>query len=291
MDTARLRSFITAAEAGSLSQAATRLRLPLSTISRHIAELERELGASLLERTGRGVRVSTGGERYLTRARAALRELALGLDEVRDPDADATPHLRLSAAPDLSTHVLPGVLAALIGRHPALRIDCRAEVRRVSLVEEPYDAAIRMGVLEPSDLLATRLGAVTPCLCGPPDWRGRPLADIDELIGVTGVRRRLGLRVRGEAVVFQPRVMISTGSFGEAAELAVRLGRAVAVPSFVAAPHIASGALVRLAPEAEAPQIDMSLVRPASLRGSPVLAELARLLTAALAEAERVVAS
>jgi DNA-binding transcriptional LysR family regulator len=289
MDTARLRSFIAAAEAGSLSQAAARMRLPLSTISRHVAELERELGATLLERTGRGVRVSTSGERYLTRARAALRELALGLDEVRD--ADATPHLRLSAAPDVSTHVLPGVLTALIVRHPALRIDCRADVRRVSLVEEPYDAAIRIGPLEPSDLLATRLGAVTPCLCGPPAWRGRPLADIDELIGVAGVKRRLGMRVRGEAVVFQPRVLVSTASFGEAAELAVRLGRAIMVPSFVAAPHIASGALVRLAPEAEVPQIDVSLVRPASLRGSPVLAELARLLTDALAAAERIVAS
>lgn len=290
MDTARLRSFITAAEAGSLSQAAARLRVPLSTISRHIAELERELGATLLERTGRGVRVSTGGERYLARARAALRELQLGLDEVRDPNADATPHLRLSAAPDLSTHVLPGVLAALIGRHPTLRIDCRADVRRVSLIEEPYDAAIRMGALEPSDLLATLLGGVTPCLCGPPAWRGRPLADIDELVGVAGGRRRLSLRVHGATVDFQPRVSISTGTFGEAADLAVRLGRAVVVPSFVAAPQIASGALVRLAPDADIPQIDMSLVRPSSLRGSPVLAELAHLLSDAIAEAERVVA-
>lgn len=290
MDTVRLRSFIAAAEAGSLSRAGSRLGLPLSTVSRHVVELERSLGATLLDRTGRGVRLTEGGERYLARARAALRELQLGEDEVREPEGGPGPRLRLSVAPDLATHLLPDVLAALIGLHPELRVDSRSDIRRVSLAEEPYDAAVRLGPLEPSDLLATRLGAVTPCLCGPPSWRGRTLAEVDELIGVGGVAARLRVTVGGVEVRLQARVRVSTGTFGEAVQLAIRLGRAVAVPSFVAARWISAGALVRIAPEAQISPIELHLVRKASLRGSPVVADLARLLTSALAEVERVVA-
>lgn len=288
MNTSALASFVAAADTGSLSRAAARLGRQLSGISRHVAELETELGARLFERTGRGVRLTAPGQRFLERARQVLRELELARAEAKEGGHVEPPLFRISAPPDLAQHLLPGVLAELATRNPTLSLHCRSDVRRVSLVEESYDAVIRLGPLAPSDLLLRKLGAVTMRLYAPPGLgpaNGRALAT-RELAVVEGLPESLPAREGRRAFRLTLAGRVRVSSFGEAAELAALTGRVVLLPSFSAVPFVFSGRLVALPRFSFAP-VPMSLLRTPRHRGSQVLDELAQLLTRALAEAER----
>ncbi len=278
--------------AGSLSRAAERLGAQLSTVSRQITDLEASLGVPLFVRTGRGVVPTAPGERFLERARHVLRELETAAAEVRETTAPEVKELRLSAPPDLSHRILPAALAELVRRHPRLSIEARTDTRRVSLVEEAYDAVLRLGPLEPSELVARRLGIVTPVLCAGP---GVAVASVRELsrlehVLVAGMRSELSGTVRGRAMRLRCEGPIRMSTFGEAAELAASSGRVVLVPSFVAAPMITSGRLHRIVPELSFGPVDVHLLRTPRHRRSAVLQDLGDLVAAALDEAERRVA-
>jgi DNA-binding transcriptional LysR family regulator len=289
MDTARITSFVAAADAGSLSRAAERLGQQLSGVSRHISELEADLGVRLFDRTGRGVRLTAAGERFLERGKQVLREVELARAEARGEDARELSLLRLSAPPDLSQHVLPGVLASLSERFPTLSIQARGDVRRVSLVEESYDAVIRLGPLTPSDLLARKVGAVSMRVYAAP---GRGLSRMEDLaarefVRVEGVPPELTVRDRGRPVKLSLKGRVQVSSFWEAAEVAARTGRLVMLPSFCALPFIMSGKLTAAARWLTFHSIDAHVLRAPRHRGSLVLDALTEGLVGALAEFER----
>lgn len=289
METDRIASFVATADTGVLSRAAERLGLKVSTVSRHVSELEAELGVSLFHRTGRGVRLTPSGERFLERGRQVLKELDLARAEARGTFVeDAT--LRLSSPPDLAQHLFPPVLAELSRRFPRLSLHSRSDVRRVSLVEESYDAAVRLGPLTPSDLLARRLGTLTPRLYAPP---GRGVATLEELaqrefVLVDGPSsQETHARDRGRPVTFTPRGRVRVASFSQAGDVAARLGALVILPSFTARPFLAAGSLSGAARWLTFRPIEVHLLRTARHRGNPALDQLAELLAAALEQAER----
>jgi DNA-binding transcriptional LysR family regulator len=288
MDTDKLGAFVAAAEAGSLTRGAQRLGVQLSTLSRQVADLEREVGVALLVRTGRGVRPTPAGAGFLDRARRVLQELDLAAAEARGTPV-AESELRLSSPPDLARHLLPGVIVAVHRRHPGLRIESRAEVRRVAVLEEAYDAVIRMGRPDPSDLLAHRLRDVSFGAWVPPgvDCASPDALSALEHVPVDGMRGEFPARHGGADVRIRCDGPIRVATFGEAAEVAARSGRAALLPSFVAAAHAAAGRLVPALPDLVFPTVPVSLLRPRRHRRWPVLADLAEEVDAALAEAER----
>lgn len=278
MDTDRIVSFIAAADAGSLSRAARRLGLPLSSVSRRIADLESELGSKLLERTGRGVRLSPAGDRFMVRARAVLQQLELARAEVRSGGASTTP-LRLSVPPDFGLCVMPPVLAALAARFPLAAIHVRGDVRRVSLAEESFDASVRLGKLALSELIATRIGMVSLGVYAAP---GRPVGSVDELATRESVLVDLAptevpAQERGRTVKLRVNGRLKTGTFLEAAELASVSDRVALLPSFVAASYVDAGRLERVGPWKFTP-VPIHLLRTPRHRGSPVLDAMAKLL-------------
>jgi DNA-binding transcriptional LysR family regulator len=293
VDTSKLTALVAAAESGSLSRAAIRLGAQLSTVSRQIADLESTLGAPLLVRTGRGVRPTAEGERFVERARVILRELDMASAEVRGA---ANPHLsllRLSAPPDLSQHLLPAVLVELAARHPALGIEARTDVRRVSLLEEEYDAAIRLGTPRESDLVARVLGTVSLLVCASDEVAAtlRTVRDLEraEHVTVASVPAELVGTLRGRPVRLRHAGRMSVASFLEAAEVAARSNRVAVLPSFTAAPHLRAGRLVHVIRGLTLPKITVHLLHPQRHRGSPVLRDLGDLVAKALAETERFV--
>lgn len=288
MDTSRIASFVATAEAGSLSRGAQRLDQQLSTVSRHVADLELELGAKLFERTGRGVKLTPAGAQFLERGRSILREVELARAEAKGVKAKEPSSLRFSAPPDLALAVLPPVLLALGERHPELVIHARSEVRRVSVVEEAYDAVVRLGALTPSDLIPTRLGALSLAVYASP---GHELAKLSELSQrqvalVEGVPREVPAVVRGRKVKVSFNGRMHVGSMIEAGELAARSDQLVVLPSMVARAFVASGRLVPAAPWLGLPTVQVHLLRTPQHRGSKVMDDLAELLIGALSESE-----
>lgn len=292
MDTDQLAAFVAAAEAGSLSRAAERRRAQLSTVSRQVSDLEATLGASLFVRTGRGVRLTPAGERFLERARHVLRELEAATAEARAQAAPALSELRLSAPPDLAHRLLPGVLARLLARHPALAVEVRVDTRRVGVLEERYDAVVRLGPLEPSELLARRLGAISLVPCGPP---GLDLPTVEAFeaadhVLVVGMRGELPGARDGTPTRVRVKGRVRVATFSEAADLAVASGLSVVLPSTTAASYLADGRLRRLLPALSLGAAETHLLRSPRLRGAIVLAELGDMLAERIAEAETTVA-
>jgi DNA-binding transcriptional LysR family regulator len=174
--------FVTAIEAGSLSGASRRLDMPLATVSRKVAELESDLGTRLLNRTSRRLIPTDAGRSYAVACKHIL-------DDVRDAERIAVgefvaPRGNLSITAPIvfgRLHVLPIVLDFL-KVYPDVDIRLVLTDSVVDLQEERIDAAIRIGELPDSSLVAMRVGTVGHVVCGSPAYfaaRAAPRAPAD----------------------------------------------------------------------------------------------------------------
>jgi DNA-binding transcriptional LysR family regulator len=187
--------FARVAELGSFSRAAERLGLPKSTVSRRLTALEQRMGERLLLRTTRRQTVTEFGLQLLEHARQVVAEVAAvgALREQRK--AAPSGRLRVSMPSDFANLLLVDSLAAFMALHPAISLELDLSPRRVDLLGEGFDVAIRMGDL-PDDalLVASKLAVFTHGLYASPGYlaeHGDPLTP-DDLARHTAVRLMRG---------------------------------------------------------------------------------------------------
>ncbi len=172
-------------ELGSFSRAAERLGLPKSTVSRRITALEEHLGERLLLRTTRRLAITEFGQQLLEHARQVAAEVdaVTALKEYRQ--AQPSGRLRVSMPSDFANLMLSDMLAAFVALHPAIALELDLSPRRVDLLGENFDLAVRMGELSDDALLAARKVAVLPSgLYAAPGYlaqRGEPVTPDDLL--------------------------------------------------------------------------------------------------------------
>lgn len=154
--------FAHVAEAGSFSRAAERIGLPKSTVSRRIALLEDRLGERLMLRTTRRLTLTELGEHLLAHARQVVDEVDAVRALAEHRQAQPTGRLRVSMPGDFATLLLSGMLAAYIARHSAVTLELDLSPRRVDLLGEGFDIAVRTGKLPDDALLAARRLALFP---------------------------------------------------------------------------------------------------------------------------------
>ncbi len=159
-DWALVRSFLAVLEAGSLMGAARRLQARQPTLSRHVAELEAQLGTPLFERTGRGV-VPTAAALAIADAARQMQEGAeqLGRTLLRARDA-TTGTVRISTSEVAATWLLPPVLAALHEAEPGIQVELVASNALSNLLRREADIAVRMVRPAQTSLIARKLGEV-----------------------------------------------------------------------------------------------------------------------------------
>jgi len=155
-----LRSFLAIHRAGSMAAAARSLGAQQSTLSRHLAELEAQLGAPLFERTGRGLHATAAAHtvaRYAQDMEALAHQMALSLTA---QSAALRGTVRVSASEIFAAHVLPPIVSDLVARHPGLEIELVATDEVPSLLHRATDIALRFS--RPTDLnvVARQVGAV-----------------------------------------------------------------------------------------------------------------------------------
>jgi DNA-binding transcriptional LysR family regulator len=144
-------------EANSFSEAARRLNMPVSSVSRRIAELEKLLGVSLLERSTRGLRLTEVGAGMLEYARRSA-ELSDAVDSVASEQlSDVSGVLRLSAPPSISDTLLSPLVSAFQAAHPNVRVQILVTDRFVDHIAEGVDLVFRVGALKDSTLVARRV--------------------------------------------------------------------------------------------------------------------------------------
>lgn len=241
----QLAVFVAVAETGSFSKAAARLGVSKGTVSRIIARLEDQLGAEILHRNTHRVALSTAGAELLDRTAGPLAALQEAISEISDRDAEPSGELRIAAPHDFGLITLSALLGEFLLRYPRIRADVRLANDKADLVAGGFDVAFRVAIGQQQDstLTVRRLaGGAATCFASPGylERRGRPasLGDPSHAWLVHRAMRELFAFPEGAAPT------VTSDDFLFLREL-LRVGAGVGLlPSFVAAPLVAGGALV-----------------------------------------------
>jgi DNA-binding transcriptional LysR family regulator len=273
-----LRVFVTVAELRGFAPAARALGYSPPAVTRAIGALEQRIGAQLVQRTTRSVRLTDVGQRYFEDCRRILGELA-------DADAEAggafrSPQGQLAlTAPSLfgRMHIAP-VLLDFLADHPEVSARCFFVDRIVNLHDEGYDVAVRIAHLPDSGLTALQVGTMRRVVVASPGYlaaHGTPLqpADLEkhDAIGFSSSGGPSdawsfyppGRKQRGDRVLVTPRMPLSCNA-GEVAIAAAVRGRGLTrALSYQVAADIAAGRLQVVLAEHEPAPIPVHLVHAA----------------------------
>lgn len=263
---------------GSLAAAGRKLRRSPPAVTRALAVLEDRVGARLLERTTRRSRPTEAGKRLADQARQVLAGYG---EAVREAAAAPVRGVLRVTAPLVfgRRHVTP-IVASFLDAYPGIRIELVLNDRNLHLIDDGLDVALRIGALADSSLVVRRVGEVRRVLVASPSYlAARPAlhepGDLarHDVIFTSGSGRSGALEWRfagaphDVAVRLVPRLIVNEV---DAMLLAVRAGRGIGRPlSYQVADDLASGALVRLLPDAEPPPLPVQLVVASARHLSP----------------------
>ncbi|WP_116368230.1 LysR family transcriptional regulator [Parahaliea mediterranea] len=263
--------FVKVVEAGSFTEAARRLGIPVSTVSNRVARLEKDLQATLLRRTTRRMHLTEAGQVYFDHAAAGLDYLLAAREALSEVSTAPVGRLRVSAPVDVGDHILAAIVRLMREQHPKVDLEFVLTNRYVDLVAEGIDVAIRTGRLKDSSLIAKRVGMARWVLFASRDY----LASCTHTLkSPEGLRRHRCLQftpmgkgawtfTNGEASVTVPlsgSVMVNDVGVIHAMLLK---GEGVALlPTYLCRGKAASDAIVPVLPEWTASEDPISMVFP-----------------------------
>ena len=266
MDLNATRMFVGAVQAGSLSAAAARLNLPLPTISRRIRQLELHLKVQLLERSPKGITLTDAGARLYEHASRGLEALAEGAEAVRSDQARLKGRLRLSIPPSMEPWW--ELLAAFQQQFPDIRLSVFSTERRVDLIQDGIDVALRVGAIVDESMVASRVASYRHVLVASPSLLTRLGAPrtADGLhrypcaVWSPGSGAQSSWKL-GE-FAFAPDAVLSTNDYLHLRSWALRGEAVTELPPFLARDALARGELVRVLPSLKLPEVSINLLYP-----------------------------
>ena len=165
-----IQAFIAVVDAGSFTAAAERLNSAKSAVSRRVSALEERLGVQLLRRTTRVLNVTDTGRSFYERGGRILADLEEAEAAVQQEHGELRGTLRVALPLSFGVRHMGGPIAAFGKLHPKLEFDLDLNDRRVDLIEDNIDVAIRIGQLADSSLIARRLFDVRAVVCASPHY-------------------------------------------------------------------------------------------------------------------------
>jgi DNA-binding transcriptional LysR family regulator len=276
MDLNLVSTFVRVGELGSFTAAARALGLPTSSVSRKVSALEGALDVRLIQRSTRKLILTEAGRAYFERARASLAGLADATASVADMSHEVAGVIRFTAPPD-NAGLLAGFLAEFLARYPKVRLDVVLTARRVDLVAEGIDLALRGGRLGDSSLIVRRIGSGDLALYGAASYfkragTPRTLAELARhrfvLYGGPEVRRTLALTGPDgeETVAIDGPLVVDDMIFaGDAVAAGIGIGvlpRVLAERRSPRSRAVMGPPLVRVLPDYRMSGADLSIVSP-----------------------------
>lgn len=272
-DIEALSDFVAVAEAGGVTAGAHRRGQPKQTVSRRLMALERDLGVRLFDRSTRSLRLTEEGALLLARARPVIEELRDIGSLLADRSTGVRGTLRVSAPVLLGQSLMGALAARVLAAHPDLLLRIELSDRRVDLIEDGYDAAIRVGESDEAGLIGRRLALADTVLVASPEWvawhgpidRPQDLAEVACVL--FGPARsvttwRLSPADGGEATTMAVTGRLSCDSLRLCLDAAVASAGVASVPAFIARPLIASGQLARVLPGWTTGRVAIRIVHP-----------------------------
>ena len=269
-DLTDLKAFLRIAELGSISGAARALRMPKSSVSRALVRLEEAIGAVLIERSTRHLRLTEAGLLLQRHARRILDDVGDAENAIGGLVGHPQGDLRVSVPFTFAAGPLARALPKFLSRYPDVRVLLTIDNRIIDLLNEEYDVAIRIGPLPDSELISRRLTTLALWPCASPGYLTRhpPITQPDDLakhviIGHSSIKEVWPFRSTGGA---RREVEIETRTVAPEPDVVRTLLLADAgigiLPDFHAASAIAAGDLKRVLPEYEHRSVDVHALYP-----------------------------
>ena len=245
-------AFSKVASLGSYAEAGRQMGLTRSAVSKGVLELERILGARLLDRTTRRVSVTEAGRAYLERCLsilAQIEETELQVSRLHDEPKGT---LKLNAPMSFGVRQLAPAIGAFMAAYPDVKAEITLNDRFVDPIEEGFDLTIRIAELQDSSLIARKLGPARRVLAASPDYLGEhgwPETP-DDLArhrclnyGATTIAQRWSLR-HGDKLVAAPINSTLCANNGDVLREAALAGRGIAnLPTFLLGEDLLEGRL------------------------------------------------
>lgn len=174
---ASMKIFVAVVEAGSFVAAANRLDISRAMTSKYVLMLEDHLGTRLLNRTTRRLSLTEPGTRFYERSVQILADIAEAEQVAGHMAAEPRGVLKVTMPLSYGLHCLGPIIAEYVSRYPKVKLDLSLNDRKIDLVEEGFDVAVRIGKLPESGLIARKLGAIQSVVVGAPAYlaqRGIP---------------------------------------------------------------------------------------------------------------------
>lgn len=247
-----MRAFVKVVAAGSYSEAARRLGLTRSAVSKAVAELEQDLGARLLDRTTRRLSPTEAGSTYYDRCLTILAQIEESENEISRLHDQPRGLLRVNGPMSFGTLYLGAAVADFMAAFPDLRVELTLTDRFIDPLAEGVDLTIRIGLLGDSSLIARRIAPARRVLVASPDYlraHGAPVTPEDLShhrcleYGPRTAAPRWRLTRSGESI-FVPLTCCLSSNNGEVLRVAALRGLGVAqLPTFIVGPDLCAGRL------------------------------------------------
>jgi DNA-binding transcriptional LysR family regulator len=283
-----METFLAVAEAGSVSGAGRRLNISKSVVSERLKELERSLGAHLVQRTTRKLVVTSEGFAFLERARRILREADEARSEIAERRGSLAGPLRISAPVSFGTLHLGRALYPFLLANPGIQLTLDLDDRFVDVAAGGYDAVIRHGKVADARVIARRIAASQRHLVASPAYLKRngvprDVADLEGHAAILYANRDSDWRFKvgkGHVVVRPSRYLhVNNGLIMRDAAVA-GLGITL-LPAFLIGPEVAKGSLKIVDVGGVPESADIFVAYPAA-RASAKVRAMVEVLKAAL---------
>lgn len=271
VDLESLETFATAVRTGSFAAAARVLGLTPAMVGRRIQALETSYGARLIERTTRAQRLTESGEAFLARAEAVL-DAARELDEsMRSAPGLLEGRIRMTGPATLGVFSLSAIAARFQAAHPAVTVEMILSDRRMDLISEGFDFAVRVGELQNSAMIARQVGTYRLVLCTTPAFiaaHGMPHSPAELATARCLINLNMSPRNRWPFIKDGKREVAEvTGGLqidnGEALRAALLTDAGIAyMPLELVQGDLAAGRLVRLLPDWQTMTLPIQIVHP-----------------------------
>ncbi|MDF2998780.1 MAG: transcriptional regulator, LysR family [Xanthobacteraceae bacterium] len=276
-----LRAFVRTVERGSVTAAARDLAVSQPAVTKHLRNLERHVGARLLERSTRIVRPTPQGQALYEASSPALASIDSALEGVRRDMGAIEGPLRIHAPACLGAKRLHPIVMAFQAEHPAVNIELVLDNRNVDLVYENFDLAVKYGRPEGQELVIRRLGLVRRILVASPEFLARvgPVDSLERLCAIDIVttpavvspRDMLVLHRAGEAIEVPVRAVLRTNAAEVIAQTLLGGYAAGPVQLLFVTEDLAAGRLVRILPDYEVKPSEAFLAYPSVRYMRPVV--------------------
>ena len=292
---ANMKAFATVAKGGSFARAGQQMQLATSVVSKRVKDLEEHLGILLLQRTTRRVSLTEAGYNYLEQVQRILDELEEVEESIRSQSQRAVGEIKIGAPLSFTVGKLGPIFSEFLNLYPEVKIKTFLSDKKIDLIAEGYDIAIRIGSLSDSSLISKRIAHCRRLVCANPEYlqrMGTPQRPGDlyqhHCLIYSNVQdgKSWPFHIDGN-IVYQPIEGRFNSDNGDVlCEAAIAGCGITMLPSFIVDKALALGQLVTVLEEYEEPDFGVYVLYPNRRHMSNRVRLLIEFLAESLAETE-----